>query len=278
MRNYRNIYELHEDIKAHIGDAETDSEQIHNWAVYLLAFVTKSDYIKESAGQEISWLIHEILQEEAKVEIGLKADLAETKIGRYEEIVTKLCGVLKFEMPVTNEVLSWYNKRILSHITPPTQTTPQVEASQTMPQGTPTPAAGQTVETGQEPGSDTPPPLPTDLPIGVLPGILDTPKARRVFGKAIDKGYMKKYFEGSFKWIGVTETRNQVQLAYLCGKIYGYCYSKKPPYGNIGNQFPESELKDLFDIDHLQQSLNNFYSRKANKRQKWLDSIDALFE
>ncbi|MCR5153070.1 MAG: hypothetical protein K6A98_07980 [Prevotella sp.] len=149
------------------------------------------------------------------------------------------------------------------------------EASQTMPKDT-TPAAGQMGEAGQEPKTETPP-LPTDLPIGVLPGILDTPRARRVFGKAIEKGYMKKYFEGSFEWIGVTNRGRNVQFAYLCGKIYGYNYSEKH-HGNIGIQFPEQELKELINFDNLQQLLFNFYDRPAIKRQKWLDSIDALFE
>ena len=153
----------------------------------------------------------------------------------------------------------------------------KVDASQTMPQDTP-PAAGQIGETEQEPESDTPPPLPTDLPIEVLPGILDTPKARRVFGKAIEKGYMKKYTTANcFEWIGVADRGRNVQLAYLCGKIYGYNYSKTY-HGNTGNQFPETELKELFDIDNLQQSLFQFYDRPATKRQKWIDKLDELFD
>lgn len=153
------------------------------------------------------------------------------------------------------------------------------EASQTMPTDTP-PTAGQMGEAEQEPESDTPPqetPLPTDLPIGVLPGILDTQMARRVFGKAIEKGYMKKYDAANkFEWIGVTDRGRNVQLAYLCGKIYGYKYDTYS--GNIGNQFPETELKELFDIKNLQQSLFQFYDRRAAKRQKWIDKLDELFD
>lgn len=156
----------------------------------------------------------------------------------------------------------------------------KVEASQTMPPDTP-PAAGQIGEAGQKPESDTLPqetPLPTDLPSGILPPVLDTLKARRIFGKAIEKGYMEKYTNTNyFRWIGVSDRGRNVQLAYLCGKIYGYYYSEKH-HGNVGTQFPEAELKELFDIDNLQQSLFNFYDRPATKRQKWLDSIDALFE
>ena len=153
----------------------------------------------------------------------------------------------------------------------------KVEASQTMPPDTP-PAAGQMGEIEQKPENDTPPPLPTDLPIGVLPGILDTQKARRVFGKAIEKGYMKKYTTAnSFEWIGVADRGRNVQLAYLCGKIYGYYYSKTY-HSNTGNQFPEAELKELFDIDNLQQSLFQFYDRPATKRQKWIDKLDELID
>lgn len=156
----------------------------------------------------------------------------------------------------------------------------KVEASQTMQPGTP-PAAGQTGEAGQEPESDTPPqetPLPTDIPIGVLPGILDTPKARRVFGKAIEKGYMEKDATmNKFEWNGVTPRGRNVQLAYLSGKIYGYCYSQTY-HSNVGNQFPEAELKEQFGIDNLQQSLFQFYDRPATKRQKWIDTLDTLFD
>ncbi len=183
--------------------------------------------------------------------------LPETEVQRYENVSLNVIDNL------ADYIREIYSHHQMRHgtLTPTTQT-PQVEASQTMTQKRP---------------QETP--LPTDLPIGVLPGILDTPKARRVFGKAIDKGYMEKYTNANcFHWKGVVSRGRNVQLAYLCGKIYGYCYSKTPPYGNIGTQFPEKELKDLFGIDNLQQSLNNFYSRKANKRQKWLDSIDALFE
>lgn len=144
------------------------------------------------------------------------------------------------------------------------------EATQTTP-----PTAGQMGEAGQEPETDTPPPLPTDLPSGLLPPVLDTQKARRIFGKAIEKGYMKKCTTTNYlEWIGVTDRGRQVQLAYLCGKIYGYCYNK----GNIGTQFPETELKKLFGIRNLQQSLFQFYDRPASKRQKWIDKLDELFD
>lgn len=152
----------------------------------------------------------------------------------------------------------------------------QVEASQAMPSATQTPtAAGQADEAGQEPEAATPKPLPTDLPSGDLPPVLDTPKARRVFGKAIEKGYMKKLLSGGFEWNGVTETGRNVQLAYLCGKIYGYHYTQK---GNTGTQFPESELSDTFALENLQTSLFNFYDRPAKRRQKWIDKLDELLD
>ena len=151
------------------------------------------------------------------------------------------------------------------------------KASQTMPPNT-QPAAGQMGETGQEPEANTPPPLPTDLPNGMLVPVLDTPMARQIFGKAIKKGYMKKHAVANmFEWIGVVSRGRNVQLAYLCGKIYGYHYSKTY-HGNTGNQFPETELKELFGIGNLQQSLFQFYDRQATKQQKWIDTLDKLFE
>ena len=202
--------------------------------------------------------------------------LPETEVQRYEKVRLNVIENL------ADYIRKTYSRHQMQHgtLTPATQT-PQVEASQAMPLGTPPPAAGQMGEAGQEPESDTLPqetPLPTDLPSGILPPVLDTLKARRIFGKAIEKGYMEKYTNTNyFRWIGVSDRGRNVQLAYLCGKIYGYYYSEKH-HGNVGTQFPEAELKELFDIDNLQQSLFNFYDRPATKRQKWLDSIDALFE
>ena len=201
--------------------------------------------------------------------------LPETEVQRYEKVSLNVIENL------ADFIRETYSHHQMQHGTPtPTSQTPQVEASQRMPTD-PTPAAGQMGETDQEPESDIPAqetPLPTDLPIGVLPGILDTTKARRVFGKAIDKGYMRKYATANnFEWIGVTDRGHNVQLAYLCGKIYGYYYNKKEER-NTGNQFPEAELKELFDIDNLQQSLFQFYDRPATKRQKWIDKLDELLD
>jgi hypothetical protein len=70
-----------------------------------------------------------------------------------------------------------------------------------------------------------------------------------------------------------------VQLAYLCGKIYGYQYTDQGHKArNTGNAFPESELYSTFYIPNLQQSLFQFYDRPAQKRQKWIDKLDELFE
>ena len=132
----------------------------------------------------------------------------------------------------------------------------------------------------QEPEAEaeTPQPLPTDLPSGVLTAVLDTFQARRIFGKAINKGYMT-YCNGHFDWKGVTYGGHNVQLAYLCGKIYGYKYTAQGHKAmNTGNQFPESELYSTFGVDHLQQSLFQFYDRPAKTRQKWIDKLDELFE
>lgn len=150
----------------------------------------------------------------------------------------------------------------------------KVEASQTMlPQGeTPPPPPAR------EPKAETPQPLHTDLPSGVLTTVLDTFQARRVFGKAISKGYMT-YCNGNFDWKGVTDRGRNVQLAYLCGKIYCYQYTAQGHTAkNTGNEFPESELYSTFWIPNLQQSLFQFYDRPAQKRQKWIDKLDELFE
>lgn len=211
----------------------------------------------------IQYGIERIASHLLRIADGLNARLSKSLIERFSNYHGE--SETKFY-----EIIKW------AYIATPAPKAAQVDASQAMPSATQTPtAAGQADEAGQEPEAATPKPLPTDLPSGDLPPVLDTPKARRVFGKAIEKGYMKKLLSGGFEWNGVTETGRNVQLAYLCGKIYGYHYTQK---GNTGTQFPESELSDTFALENLQTSLFNFYDRPAKRRQKWIDKLDELLD
>lgn len=95
----------------------------------------------------------------------------------------------------------------------------------------------------------------------MLPEKLDTPKARKHFRDALEKGWMEKT-ETGFKW-----TQSKVALAYFCFKIY--C-------PNRIEQFPESTLNRLFGVNRLQSAL--YQMEGAAKPQKWKITIDCLFE
>ncbi len=105
-----------------------------------------------------------------------------------------------------------------------------------------------------------------------LPKPIDTERAQTYFRKAIDKGYLK-YEDGEFTWIGVGGKGLKSQLAYFCGKVYGYKHSE---FGNKGDEFPEEELNALFGVTRLYSLLTQVYS--AEKKQVWRRVIDDLFE
>lgn len=107
----------------------------------------------------------------------------------------------------------------------------------------------------------------------VLPKELDTRKARQYFAKAIKKNYMVKVDNGKFRWVGTNDKGNRSELAYFCGRIYGYEYSVS---GNVGMNFPEDSLNNLFGVTRLYSSLTQVYN--AQKPQKWRSLIDELFE
>ena len=85
-----------------------------------------------------------------------------------------------------------------------------------------------------------------------LPKELDTKKARKYFAKAIEKKYIEKEGTGKFRWLGTTDKGNRSELAYFCGKIYGYVYTIT---GNAGENFPEESLNNLFGVTRLYSSL-----------------------
>ena len=112
-------------------------------------------------------------------------------------------------------------------------------------------------------------------PKAKLTGILDTELAREIFDKCIEKGWMHES-ESGYEWDGIPKIRGSVaQLAYMCGKIYGFKYSDKEGR-NIGNEFPDPELCKLFNIVDLRKQLVQVY--QAKNKQKWRAVIDKLFE
>ena len=104
-----------------------------------------------------------------------------------------------------------------------------------------------------------------------LPKELDTKKARRCFARAIKKKYMEKADNGKYRWIGTNDKGNRSELAYFCGKIYGYVHTIA---GNVGENFPEESLNNLFGVTRLYSSLTQVYN--AKKTQSWRCLIDEI--
>ena len=124
-----------------------------------------------------------------------------------------------------------------------------------------------------------------------LPELLDTTlKARQVFTEAIARGWMHTNESGGYEWNGISERAKYRQLAYMCGKIYGYI----PPseYGNNyqGEQVPWSDLESFFGLDEkiwkngkyqkrcsLSHEISGVY--EANSRiPQWRKVIDKMIK
>ena len=105
-----------------------------------------------------------------------------------------------------------------------------------------------------------------------LPKSLNTQRAKTYFQKAIDNGLLKLE-KGKSSWIQIGNRGGKSQLAYFCGKVYGYKHSIN---GNVGTSFPEEDLNALFGIKRMQSLLQQVY--KATNKQSWRQKIDELFE
>ncbi len=111
-----------------------------------------------------------------------------------------------------------------------------------------------------------------------LPNELDTPKARIVFKKAIEKGYMTP--KGNrYQW-----HQSNVLLAYLCGKLYSGDFihkSKhlKDEYKKGELPFPEKSINGLF-YDRTDKALANIKESRngLSSSPKGYTLIDELFK
>ena len=112
----------------------------------------------------------------------------------------------------------------------------------------------------------------------LLPDSLNTEKARKIFGRAIAKGWIIKSGKG-YKWLGIDGKDNRGskgQLAYLCGKVYGYHrVVNNGVYSNGGDRVPYEALQALFNATRLDRALVQVY--EAKKPQQWRSKIDTLF-
>ncbi len=107
-----------------------------------------------------------------------------------------------------------------------------------------------------------------------LPDVLNTKLAVSIISKCINKGWIE--VRGSeYHWIGMNGCKGKkAQLAYLCGKIYGFEYDGVG--SNIGKEFPDKELCKLFKVTYLEKQLIQVHG--ATKEQKWREIIDELFD
>lgn len=106
-----------------------------------------------------------------------------------------------------------------------------------------------------------------------LPKELNTKMARKCFARAISKKYMEKADNGKYRWIGTNDKGYRSELAYFCGKVYGYVHTST---GNAGENFPEESLNNLFGVTRLYSSLTQVYN--AQKPQSWRRLIDEICE
>ena len=104
-----------------------------------------------------------------------------------------------------------------------------------------------------------------------LPIVLDTPKARVVFKKAMDKGLIVPSPVGKLSWIGVSPNGKLAQLAYLCEIIYEGNYDFR---GNHGKNVPFKDLEELFGVKRLSSSLQQLHDAKGV--QAWRAAIEEL--
>lgn len=105
-----------------------------------------------------------------------------------------------------------------------------------------------------------------------LPSKLDTERSQKFFKKALDRNYMQ-IVNGKIGWVGTGDRGTNSQLAYFCGRIYNYENSVN---GNVGENFPESELCEFFGLKRLYSLLTQVYDSK--KKQSWRSKIDDLFD
>lgn len=104
-----------------------------------------------------------------------------------------------------------------------------------------------------------------------LPIILDTPKARTVFMKAIDKGLIIPSADGKLSWTGLYPRSKNAELAYLCEIIYEGNYDVR---GNHGKCIPFKELEELFGVKKLSTSIQQVHD--AKRVQPWRAAIEEL--
>ena len=107
----------------------------------------------------------------------------------------------------------------------------------------------------------------------LLQGRLRGDETAEYYIKAIDAGFIKMTAIG-LEWMQIGKTGGDTQLAYFCGKVYGYEYNGIN--GNEGDQVPYEDLEKLFGVKRMDRALNRAHN--VTKPQYWRIKIDKLFD
>lgn len=97
-----------------------------------------------------------------------------------------------------------------------------------------------------------------------IPQELNTDRARAIFAKAVEAGYMEKTATG-YKWL--YNSGSKASLAYFIMQVFSPDNTKQIPFKALGQ---------LFDVTRLDRALDQ--ATTAKKLQQWRGAIDNLLK
>lgn len=100
-----------------------------------------------------------------------------------------------------------------------------------------------------------------------LPGELDTERARKYFGIAIEKGWILPTSTDRFKWLMGGERGGKARLGYFVVKVF--CPTNT-------ETLPEQAINDLFGVRRIGSAITQVFNPKKPQRWRW--EIDSIFE
>ena len=97
-----------------------------------------------------------------------------------------------------------------------------------------------------------------------IPQELNTDRAKEIFAKAVEAGYMEKTATG-YKWL--YNSGSKASLAYFIMQVFSPDNTKQIPFKALGR---------LFDVTRLDRALDQ--ATTAKKPQQWRGAIDNLLK
>ena len=97
-----------------------------------------------------------------------------------------------------------------------------------------------------------------------IPQELNTDRAKEIFAKAVEAGYMEKTATG-YKWL--YNSGSKASLAYFIMQVFSPDNTKQIPFKALGQ---------LFDVTRLDRALDQ--ATTAKKPQQWRGAIDNLLK